>query len=135
MIAVDTNLLVYLWLKSEKTSVAEEIHRCDPLWVAPLLWRSEFRNVVSHYIRRGVSFEVGLESIQNAESQMKGNEVLVNSQEVMKLAKVSGCTPCQCEFVHVAQIKSVPLVTFNAQTLRDFPHIAIDPSKFIHNFS
>ena len=135
MIAVDTNLLVYLWLRSDKTGVSEKIHHCDPLWVAPFLWRSEFRNVVALYIRRGVSFELGLESIENAENQMKGNELLVNSEEVMQLVRESGCTAYDCEFVHVAQIKSVPLVTFDTQILRKFPHIAIDPLKFIENFS
>lgn len=135
MIAVDTNVLVYLWLPSGKAVVSEEIHRCDPHWIAPPLWRSEFRNVVSLYIRRGVSFEVALESIENAEKQMKGNELQVTSQEVMKLVRESGCTAYDCEFVHVAQIKSIPLVTFDAQILRTFPHIAIDPLKFIEGFS
>ncbi len=92
MIGVDTNVLVYLWLHSDKTSVSEKIYHCDPLWVAPVLWRSEFRNVVSLYIRRGLSFEVGLESIEKAENQMKRNEMQVNSEEVMKLVRESGCT-------------------------------------------
>jgi predicted nucleic acid-binding protein len=135
MIAVDTNVLVYLWLPSDKTAVSEKIYHCDPVWVAPLLWRSEFRNVVSMYIRQGVSFENGLKSIESAENLMKGNELQVNSEEVMKLVKESGCTAYDCEFVHVAQIKSVPLITFDAQLLRQFPHIAIDPLKFIENFS
>lgn len=135
MIAVDTNVLVYLWLPSVKAAVSEEIHRCDPVWVAPPLWRSEFRNVVSLYMKRGVSFEVALESIRNAENQMKGYELQVISEEVMKLVRESGCTAYDCEFVHVAQVKSVPLVTFDAQILRTFSHIAIDPLKFIESFS
>ena len=135
MIAVDTNVLVYLWLPSAKTAVSEEIHRRDPVWVAPPLWRSEFRNVVSLYIKRGVSLEVASESIRNAENQMKGNELQVISADVMKLVRESGCTAYDCEFVHVAQVKSVPLVTFDPQILRTFSHIAIDPLKFIENFS
>lgn len=135
MIAVDTNVLVYLWLRSDKTTIAEKIHYCDPFWVAPLLWRSEFRNVVSLYIKQGVSFEIGLECIENAENQMRGNEMHVDSEEVMKLVNESGCTAYDCEFVYVAQVKSVPLVTFDAQILKRFPHIAIDPLKFIERFS
>jgi predicted nucleic acid-binding protein len=135
MIAVDTNVLVYLWLRADKTTISEKIHHYDPIWVAPLLWRSEFRNVVSLYVRRGVAFEVGLQTIEKAENQMKGNELQVSSEEVMRLAEQSGCTAYDCEFVHVAQIKSVPLVTFDRQILGRFPHIAIDPLKFIERFS
>lgn len=135
MIAVDTNVLVYLWLPSEKTPLAEKIFYLDSNWIAPMLWRSEFRNVVSLYIKQGVSFKDGLESIDRAENLMKGNEIQVNSEEVMKLVQSSGCTAYDCEFIHVAQIRSVPLITFDQQVLRMFPDIAIDPLKFIEKLS
>ncbi|MEO5599704.1 MAG: type II toxin-antitoxin system VapC family toxin [Cyclobacteriaceae bacterium] len=135
MIAIDTNILVYLWLPSDKTPVAEKIYYKDSNWIAPAVWRSEFRNVVSLYIRRGVSFADGLESINRAENLMKENEIQVNSEEVMKLVQLSGCSAYDCEFVHVAQIRSVPLITFDQQVLRKFPDIAIDPLKFIEKLS
>ena len=131
MIVVDTNVLVYLWLPSEKTDISEKVHQCDSLWIAPVLWRSEFRNVVSRYMKRGAAFQSCLESVKRAESQMKGNELQVNSEEVLLLVKESGCTAYDCEFVHVAQAKSVPLITFDTQILLKFPLIAIDPLKFI----
>jgi predicted nucleic acid-binding protein len=134
MIAIDTNVLVYLWLPSDKATVAEKIYSADPIWVAPLLWRSEFRNVVSQYLRKGVSFEIGLESIDNAENLMKGNEVEVSSDQVLQLVKESGCSAYDCEFVFVAQIRSVPLITFDSQILAKFSDIAIDPLKFIEEF-
>ncbi len=135
MIAIDTNMLVYLWLPSDKTPVAEKIYYKDSNWIAPAVWRSEFRNVVSLYIRRGVSFADGLESINRAENLMKENEIQVNSEEVMRLVQLSGCSAYDCEFVYVAQVRSVPLITFDSQVLRKFPDIAIDPLKFIEKLS
>lgn len=133
MIAVDTNVLVYLWLPSPKTAVAEKIYYTDPLWIAPVLWRSEFRNVVSQYLKRGVPFDLVLESIDKAENLMRGNELQVSSGEIMDLVKLSGCSAYDCEFVHVALMRSVPLITFDQMVLSKFPDIAVDPLKFIES--
>ncbi len=43
MIAVDTNVLAYLYLPGEYTAQAEALLERDPDWTAPVLWRSEFR--------------------------------------------------------------------------------------------
>ncbi len=52
MIVVDTNLLIYLYVHGQHTVRAEAVLARDPRWVAPLLWRSEFRNVLAGLVRR-----------------------------------------------------------------------------------
>ena len=52
MIVVDTNIIAYFYLKGEHSRQAEDARRQDQLWAAPLLWRSEFRNVLAQYMRR-----------------------------------------------------------------------------------
>jgi predicted nucleic acid-binding protein len=54
MIVVDTNIIGYLYLTSERSRQAEQALRQDPQWAAPLLWRSEFRNVLALYLRRKI---------------------------------------------------------------------------------
>ncbi len=41
MIVVDTHIIGYLYLSSERTEQAEQALLKDAAWVAPLLWRSE----------------------------------------------------------------------------------------------
>ena len=49
MIVVDTNTIAYLYLPSRYTADVTRVLEKDASWAAPLLWRSEFRNVLSVY--------------------------------------------------------------------------------------
>ena len=58
MIVVDSNVLAYLYLPGEYTAAAEALLEQDADWAAPILWRSEFRNILAGYMRRkALSFE------------------------------------------------------------------------------
>jgi len=52
VIVVDTNIIAYRWLPNSQAA-AEALARLDPAWAAPLLWRSEFRNVLAGFMRAG----------------------------------------------------------------------------------
>jgi len=54
MIVVDKNIIVYLYLESGHSVQAEQALEKDTQWAAPLLWRSEFRNVLALYIRKNL---------------------------------------------------------------------------------
>jgi predicted nucleic acid-binding protein len=134
MIAVDTNILVHLWLPTDKTTLSENVFTIDRNWIAPFFWRSEFRNVVGQYIKRGLPFEDGMKAIDNAEDIMDGHELEGASRDIMELVRISGCTAYDCEFIHVAKLRSVPLVTLDKELLTKFPRIAISPHQFIETF-
>jgi predicted nucleic acid-binding protein len=99
----------------------------DPRWAAPLLWQSEFRNVLSGYMRRGLqSIDETREIQRQAERILAGHEYRVSSEAVFDLVAASTCTACDCEFVALALQMGVPLVTCDQQILRDFPELAVD---------
>ena len=56
MIVVDTDVIAYFWLKlaSERSRTARRARRKDVDWIAPPLWRSEFRNVLRGYMQAGL---------------------------------------------------------------------------------
>ncbi len=125
MIVVDTNVMAYLLLGGEKTLQARQVVRKDPAWVAPLLWRSEFRNVLAAYLRRGtLSLSEAIEIMGDAEVLLRDAEYSVESGQVLKLVSESDCSAYDCEFVALAQQLGVPLLTSDAQTLREFPQTA-----------
>ncbi|CAN5197458.1 hypothetical protein BH23GEM4_BH23GEM4_11050 [soil metagenome] len=131
MIVADTNLIAYLLIPGERTEFAQAVLRKDSAWVAPLLWRSEFRNVLALYMRQELfSFPDALQYMEEAEELMRGGEFRVKSPPVLRLAKRSGCAACDCEFAHLAEQLRLPLVTSDQKVLRAFPTTAVSLEAF-----
>jgi len=132
VIAVDTNLLAYFYLSSEQSQPAEKAFLKDPNWVAPLLWRSEFLNVLTSCLRKNiVNFETAVEIIGEAERLMEGGEYSVSSLDVLRLAAQVRCSAYDCEFVALARELNIPLVTTDKQILIDFPETAVSLDDFV----
>lgn len=126
MIVVDTNILAYLYLPTDHTRHAEVLLQRDPDWIAPLLWRSEFRNILAGYLRRKM---LTLDQAQNlqaeAERLLAGNEYEVDSRDVLELVRDSDCSAYDCEFAALARRHSVKLVTLDAKLLKAFPKLTV----------
>jgi predicted nucleic acid-binding protein len=121
VIVVDTNVIAYLYLPNELTNLSEELLRREPAWLAPVSWKSEFRNLLALYLRRGLlDFERAYAVQLEAEGLLSGREYEVDSYEVLKLAKESGCSAYDCEFVVLAKHLGVKLVTCDQAILRCF---------------
>lgn len=125
MIVVDTNVIAYLYLPGDRTAAAEALCREDSEWSAPLLWRSEMRNVLATQIRVGRIKLDGAQSIQTeAEQLLHGREFAVDSAEVLHLAVESGCSAYDCEFVVLADYFDVPLYSADRRLVERFPRRA-----------
>jgi len=112
VIVVDTNVIAYLFVPGDRTSAAEALRRRDTEWAAPLLWRSEFRNVLATLIRLGRIELPTAQAIQEqAEQLLAPLEFAIDSDTVLALAASSSCSACDCEFVALADFLDVPLVS------------------------
>ncbi len=122
MIVVDTNVLAYLLLPCELSRQADALYRNDPKWTAPILWRSEFCNLLAGYLRRKtLAFEQALKVQAEAEAIMAGNEHEVDSRHVLELVRDSDCTATECEFVALAIRLGVKVTTGDKKLLKAFP--------------
>ena len=122
MIVVDTNVVAYLYLPGEHTADAEALLERDPEWVAPVLWRSEFRNILAGYMRRrAITFDQAHRLQREAESLLCGSEFEVDSLTVLELVRDSDCAAYDCEFVALAKKLDTKLITRDGKLLRAFP--------------
>ena len=122
MIVVDSNILAYLYLPGEHTAKAESLLQQHADWAAPLLWRSEFRNILTGYLRRkSLSYEQAVDIQGEAESLLAGAEYEIDSAAVLALARDTTCSAYDCEFVALAMKLDTTLVTMDRALLRAFP--------------
>jgi predicted nucleic acid-binding protein len=132
MIVIDTNIIAYLYLQTENTESAENLLIKDPIWSAPSLWRSEFRNVLALYLRKDIiTLEQAIQIQTEAESLMDGNEFEINSIDILKLVRDSPCSAYDCEFVALAQDLDATLVTADKKIISEFPNTAASIQHFL----
>jgi predicted nucleic acid-binding protein len=134
VIVVDTNVICYRWLSSSNSAAAETALAKDPHWIAPLLWRSEFRNIVALAIRkRALTVHAAQEIMRKAEASFEGGEFAVSSDAVLQLVASSNCTAYDCEFVALAHAQGLQLVTADRQIVHEFPDVAVSLHKFVRD--
>jgi predicted nucleic acid-binding protein len=126
VIVVDTNVIAYLWIPGVATDSAERLFREDSEWCAPMLWRSELRNLLAQYLRRGrIGLEDAIRIAEAAQEPLRGREFEVPSERVLQAVNSSRCSAYDCEFVVLARELGIPLVTNDRRILRSFPDVAV----------
>lgn len=134
MIVVDTNVIAYLLIAGQYTESARAALQRDAEWAAPLLWRSEFRNVLALYLRaKELSLRQAIALQEAAEELVAGREHMVVSADVLTLANNSGRSAYDCEFVAVARRLSTRVVTSDRHLLASFPADTISLMTFASN--
>ncbi len=126
MLVADTNVIAYVYLPTENTLAAERLLATDPIWAAPILWRSELRNVLALYLRKKLlTFDQAWAIQTEAESLLAEHEYEVASYDVLQLAQESGCASYDCEFIALARRLDAKLVTVDKKLIKAFPKIAV----------
>jgi predicted nucleic acid-binding protein len=124
MIVVVTNILAYRWLPGPRTAEIGALIRHDPEWAAPLLWRSEFRNVLAGYIRAGkLSPADAKRATRHAAGCFLGGEHALSDHAVLDLVARTKCTAYDCEFAALAISLGTILVTEDKALLTALPKV------------
>lgn len=132
MIVADNTLISYFTIDGEFTEEAVAVRRKDSTWAAPLLWRSEFLNVLwLHVQQEEFGLDLAFEHIDVAEDLISERSYEVAPTEVLRLAVDSGCTAYDSHYAALAQQLEVDLVTHDEEVLNGFPETAIHPRDFL----
>lgn len=132
MIVVDSNVIACCWINGPLTTLAQSVRVKDPEWHAPILWRSEMRSILTGYLRDGSLNAVQISRVMHtAEDALAGSEHIVASSAVLEAAGRSRLSAYDCEFVVLASVLAVALVTADKAILKAFPERAMTMKAFV----
>lgn len=135
MIVVDSNVIAYCWLNGERTALVHRLRRLDPDWHAPVLWRSELRNILTGYRRDGSLDTSQVHRIMAAaEAGLAGREHHLPSEQVFRVTELSRLSAYDAEFVALAKTLGARLVTEDRAILAAFPQLAVDVVGAVESF-
>lgn len=132
MIVVDTNVIHYCWVRGQNTEIAQAVRQRDPDWHAPVLWRSELRNVLTVYLRRKLLSRSQIaEILQAAAHALAEREHAVADDLVLNVVAASMLTAYDAEFVALASALEAPLITADRAVLKAYPSRALTMQAFL----
>jgi predicted nucleic acid-binding protein len=132
MIVADCNLIAYLLLEGPRTRTAEAVFLRDPAWAAPLLWRSELRNVLASQMRvNRLPLAEALLKMTEAETVIGSLQFPVSSDEVLEEYARSGVSAYDAEYLVVARKLQIPLLTHDQRLLSAGTRVAWTPEAFL----
>jgi predicted nucleic acid-binding protein len=112
--------------------VVSTLHQRNSKWEAPVLWKSEFLNVLALYFRKGViDRHEGLDAFDFAERLVGTREHPIDSREVLDTMAGCSCSSYDCEFVVLARKLGTSLITYDRKLLKEFPQLALTPENYL----
>lgn len=134
MIVVDVNVIAYLLIAGEKTADARAVRASEPEWVVPDLWRDEFLNILTTYVRQGgTSLEAAKELWQSAVVLFEGMEKTAGSSETLDLADRYDMSAYDAQYLAVAVDLDAMLITENKALVRAAPERCMTMPEYIES--
>ena len=100
--------------------------------IVALSWRSEMRRILTGYLRDGSLTRSQVSQVMHAaEGAFAGREHIVPSASVFETAEKSRLSAYDCEFIVLASIFDIPLVTADKAVLKAFPDGALTMEAFL----
>ena len=124
MVLVDTNVVVALWVQSDRTDRARRLLERDPDRRTESFALIEFANVMSTYVRNGLAVESqALLRLEEAERFLGPGMVLASHRSSLSAAVAHGVAVYDARFLVVASELGVRLVSEDLKLRRAAPEL------------
>lgn len=129
MIVVDANIIAYLLIRGEHSESVDELQKSDEVWIAPGLWLDEFLNILCTYERnKQLTAQQSVSILQDALILMDGNSYDLPPERVLSVARRTGCSAYDSQYIALAEDLGTMLYTFDKRILRACKELATRPN-------
>ena len=132
MIVVDANVCLFFFVMSERTELARSVYERDSDWIAPEILLHEFVNVLSTWGKNRL-FRLSdlLKTWRQAENLFENCLVRTDMVDVLSLAIERRISVYDAEYVAVARLHDIELVTEDKELLGKFPGTALSMADYL----
>jgi len=132
MIVADTNLLVYLFVASEFTERARQVHDSDSNWIFPPVALSEAANVLATLTReKWITAQTASEVLADIEKCILAGSREISMEAALDLAIKNRISVYDAQFVVLARSSGACLITADRKLTDKFPETALSMEAFI----
>jgi predicted nucleic acid-binding protein len=135
LIVVDTNILLYHAYQSQEPGLslqARALAKKNNHWSLPTLWRHEFFNAMTTYVRSG-AMDTGQawRCYAQALALYMDQEAPVNMQRAFELSKEFGISGYDAQFVSLAESANTVLITEDKRLLKAVGDRAMSIAQYL----
>lgn len=131
MIVVDANVIVYLLIKGEKTSLAQRTLQKDPDWHVPMLWQHEMLNILATFVRSGGGTLADVQSIWRSSLQLMTARLHdIELEQALTLASIQAVSAYDAQYLILARTLGVALVSEDQRLQRAFSTEVLSMQQF-----
>jgi len=132
VIVVDVNVIAYLLIAGEKTAEARAMRELDADWLVPDLWRDEFLNILSTYVRHGgTNLETATALWLSAVALFERKDSTPDPITTLHLAARHQLSAYDAQYLVVATDHDVRLITEDRAMLKAAPQQCMTMRDFI----
>jgi len=132
VIVVDVNVIAYLFIAGERTAEARAMRELDADWLVPDLWRDEFLNILSTYVRHGgTDLETATALWLSAAALFVGKDTTADPLTTLELATRHQLNAYDAQYLVVAVDRDVRLITEDKAMLKAVPQRCMTMRNFI----
>ncbi len=124
MIVVDANVLA-AYAAGDSADIEALLVR-DAVWIVPPIWLPEMRNILAKSIRAGrIELEQAMHALTRVRKRVTTADRAISSRRVLELAIETRSSAYDCEYVALAEMLYLKLVTADRALAAKFPMIAV----------
>ncbi|MEA1881105.1 MAG: type II toxin-antitoxin system VapC family toxin [Candidatus Marinimicrobia bacterium] len=125
-------MIVYLHIQGDGTSLAQSVYRKNPNWSLPSLWRHEFLNILSTFVKEGgMPLPHAGRIWDQAIDRFVRAEQTIHYKRALALSNAFQINTYDAQALELAQRLSITLVSENAKLKKAIPQSVKNPKVYI----